>query len=154
MQGRNSRDDRRVGDGRDVAGSIRFSSLSDDIIAVPQAMRDGSGLGATRSETVRRVTMPSAARDLAGGLTRYWRRPTDVVMGAGAAGFSLNPFEAMTTVTAKIVSQLTGDADFSSPEALGLALFIHHIGAERLRAYNCPQIPGAVRMSDASAPIE
>ena len=53
-----------------------------------------------------------------------------VVMGAGAAAkLSLNPFDAMTTVTAKIVSQLTGDADFSSPEALvafslGMTLFV------------------------------
>ena len=52
-----------------------------------------------------------------------------VVMGAGAAAqLSLNPFEAMTTVTVKIVSQLTGDTEFASPEtlvafALGLTLF-------------------------------
>ena len=38
------------------------SSLSDDVInAVPQSLRDGSyGLGATRSETVRRVILPAA----------------------------------------------------------------------------------------------
>ena len=53
-----------------------------------------------------------------------------VVLGAGAAArLSLNPFDAMTTVTAKIVSQLTGDADFASPEALvafalGMTLFV------------------------------
>ena len=40
----------------------------------------------------------------------------------------MNPFEAMTTVTVKLVSQLTGDTDFASPEtlvafALGLTLF-------------------------------
>ncbi len=40
------------------------SSLSDDIItAVPRALRDGSlGLGATRSETIRRVVLPAAFR--------------------------------------------------------------------------------------------
>ena len=53
-----------------------------------------------------------------------------VVLGAGAAArLSLNPFDAMTTVTAKIVSQLTGDSDFTSPEALvafalGMTLFV------------------------------
>ena len=53
-----------------------------------------------------------------------------VVLGAGAAArLSLNPFEAMTTITAKIVSQLTGDSDFASPEALvafalGMSLFL------------------------------
>jgi phosphate transport system permease protein len=53
-----------------------------------------------------------------------------VVLGAGAAAkLDLNPFEAMTTVTVKIVSQLTGDTEFASPEtlvafALGLTLFV------------------------------
>jgi phosphate transport system permease protein len=53
-----------------------------------------------------------------------------VVLGAGAAAsLSMNPFEAMTTVTAKIVAQLTGDGEFNSPEtlvavALGITLFI------------------------------
>lgn len=112
------------------------SSLSDDIInAVPQAMRDGSyGLGATQSETVRRVILPAALPGIVGAIllaaSRAIGETMIVVMGAGAAArLSLNPFEAMTTVTAKIVSQLTGDADFSSPEALvafalGMALFI------------------------------
>ena len=53
-----------------------------------------------------------------------------VVMGAGAAAkLSLNPFEAMTTMTVKIVGQLTGDTDFAAPEtlvafALGMTLFV------------------------------
>ena len=53
-----------------------------------------------------------------------------VVLGAGAiAKFSGNPLEAMTTITTRIVSQLTGDGDFNSPEtlvafALGLSLFL------------------------------
>ena len=57
-----------------------------------------------------------------------------VVLGAGAAAtISANPFEAMTTITVKIVSQLTGDNDFSSPEtlvafALGLTLFVITLG--------------------------
>jgi phosphate transport system permease protein len=57
-----------------------------------------------------------------------------VVLGAGAAAkLDLNPFEAMTTVTVKIVSQLTGDTDFNSPEtlvafALGLTLFVMTLG--------------------------
>jgi phosphate transport system permease protein len=57
-----------------------------------------------------------------------------VVMGAGAAAqLSLNPFEAMTTMTVKIVGQLTGDTDFNSPEtlvafALGMTLFFITLG--------------------------
>ncbi|MCC2110891.1 MAG: phosphate ABC transporter permease subunit PstC, partial [Hyphomicrobiales bacterium] len=112
------------------------SSLSDDIInAVPQAMRDGSfGLGATKSETVKRVILPAALPGIVGAIllaaSRAIGETMIVVLGAGAAArLSLNPFEAMTTVTAKIVSQLTGDADFASPEALvafalGMTLFV------------------------------
>jgi phosphate transport system permease protein len=112
------------------------SSLSDDIInAVPQALRDGSyGLGATQSETIRQVVLPAALPGIVGAVLLATSRAIGetmiVVLGAGAAArMSLNPFEAMTTVTAKIVSQLTGDADFASPEALvafslGMTLFV------------------------------
>ena len=112
------------------------SSLSDDIInAVPQAMRDGSlGLGATPSETIRKVVLPAALPGIAGAVllaaSRSIGETMIVVLGAGAAArLSLNPFEAMTTITAKIVSQLTGDQDFTSPEALvafalGMTLFV------------------------------
>ncbi len=112
------------------------SSLSDDIItAVPQALRDGSlGLGATPSETIRQVVLPAALPGIVGAVILAASRAIGetmlVVFGAGAAGkLSLNPFEAMTTVTAKIVSQLTGDADFTAPEvlvayALGTTLFV------------------------------
>ncbi len=111
------------------------SSLSDDIInAVPQSLRDGSlGLGATPSETVRQVVLPAALPGIVGAIllaaSRAIGETMIVVMGAGAAAkLSLNPFEAMTTVTVKIVSQLTGDTEFNSPEtlvafALGLTLF-------------------------------
>ncbi|PIE12699.1 MAG: phosphate ABC transporter permease subunit PstC [Rhodobacterales bacterium] len=112
------------------------SSLSDDIInAVPQAMRDGSlGLGATKSETIKQVVLPAALPGIVGAIILAASRAIGetmlVVFGAGAAGkLSMNPFEAMTTVTAKIVSQLTGDADFTQPEvlvayALGTTLFV------------------------------
>jgi len=123
------------------------SSLSDDIInAVPQAMRDGSyGLGATKSETVRQVILPAALPGIVGAIllaaSRAIGETMIVVLGAGAAArLSLNPFDAMTTVTAKIVSQLTGDADFASPEALvafalGMTLFVVTLGLNVLALY-------------------
>jgi len=116
------------------------SSLSDDIInAVPQSMRDGSfGLGATRSETIRQVVIPAALPGIVGAIllaaSRAIGETMIVVLGAGAAArLDLNPFEAMTTVTVKIVSQLTGDTDFAAPEtlvafALGLTLFVITLG--------------------------
>ena len=123
------------------------SSLSDDIInAVPQAMRDGSlGLGATNSETIKQVVLPAALPGIVGAVLLAGSRAIGetmiVVMGAGAAArLSLNPFEAMTTVTAKIVSQLTGDSDFASPEALvafalGMTLFLITLGLNILALY-------------------
>ena len=117
-----------------------ISSLSDDIInAVPQSLRDGSlGLGATRSETVRQVVLPAALPGIVGAILMAASRAIGetmiVVMGAGAAAkLSLNPFEAMTTMTVKIVGQLTGDTDFAAPEtlvafALGMTLFVITLG--------------------------
>ena len=113
-----------------------ISSLSDDIInAVPQSLRDGSyALGATPSETVRQVVLPAALPGIMGAVLMAASRAIGetmiVTMGAGAAAkLSLNPFEAMTTITVKIVSQLTGDTDFAAPEtlvafALGMTLFV------------------------------
>ena len=111
------------------------SSLSDDIItAVPRTMRDGSlGLGATRSETVKKVILPAALPGIVGAILMTASRAIGetmiVVLAAGvAARLQLNPFEPMTTVTVKIVSQLTGDLEFTSPQtlvafALGITLF-------------------------------
>ncbi|MCA3444545.1 MAG: phosphate ABC transporter permease subunit PstC [Rhodobacter sp.] len=112
------------------------SSLSDDIInAVPQSLRDGSlAVGATQSETIRKVVLPAALPGVVGAIllaaSRAIGETMIVVLGAGAAAkLSLNPFEAMTTITVKIVSQLTGDTEFASAEtlvafALGLSLFV------------------------------
>ncbi|MEM9392236.1 MAG: phosphate ABC transporter permease subunit PstC [Pseudomonadota bacterium] len=123
------------------------SSLSDDIInAVPQAMRDGSlGLGATQSETIKQVIVPAALPGIVGAIllaaSRAIGETMIVVLGAGAAAkLDLNPFEAMTTVTVKIVSQLTGDTDFASAEtlvafALGLTLFVITLGLNVLALY-------------------
>ncbi len=112
------------------------SSLSDDVItAVPQAMRDGSfGLGATRSETIRKVVIPSALPGIIGGIllaaSRAIGETMIVVMAAGlAARLTANPLEAVTTVTVQIVTLLTGDQEFDSAKtlaafALGLMLFV------------------------------
>ncbi|TMM54621.1 phosphate ABC transporter permease subunit PstC [Sulfitobacter sabulilitoris] len=123
------------------------SSLSDDIInAVPQSLRDGSfGLGATHSETIRQVVLPAALPGIVGAVllaaSRAIGETMIVVLGAGAiAKISANPLEAMTTITTRIVSQLTGDTDFASPEtlvafALGLTLFVLTLGLNVLALY-------------------
>jgi phosphate transport system permease protein len=112
------------------------SSLSDDIInAVPQSLREGSyGLGATQSETIKRVILPAALPGIVGAVllaaSRAIGETMIVVLAAGIApNLTLNPFEPVTTITVKIVSQLTGDLEFNSPQtlvafALGLTLFV------------------------------
>jgi phosphate transport system permease protein len=112
------------------------SSLSDDVInAVPQSLRDGAyGLGATQSETIRRVIFPAALPGIVGGIllavSRAIGETMIVVMAAGlAANLTANPLEAVTTVTVQIVTLLTGDQEFDSPKtlaafALGLVLFL------------------------------
>jgi phosphate transport system permease protein len=112
------------------------SSMADDsIAAVPQAMRDGSlAMGATTSETIRKVLVPAALPGVVGGVllavSRAIGETMIVVMAAGlAANLTANPFESVTTVTTQIVMLLTGDQEFDSPKtlaafALGLVLFL------------------------------
>ncbi len=112
------------------------SSMADDsLAAVPQAMRDGSlAMGATPSETIRKVLVPAALPGVVGGVllavSRAIGETMIVVMAAGlAANMTLNPFASVTTVTTQIVQLLTGDQEFDSAKtlaafALGLVLFV------------------------------
>ena len=139
------------------------SSLSDDVInAVPQSLRDGSyGLGATRSETIRRVVLPAALPGIVGGLllaiSRAIGETMIVVMAAGlAANLTANPLQAVTTVTVQIVTLLVGDQEFDSPKTPGRVRarprpVHHHALPERRRPARGAQIPRAVRMRDRQA---
>ncbi len=110
-------------------------SLSDDIIsAVPDTMREASlGMGATMSETIRKVLLPAALPGIVGGIllavSRAIGETMIVVMAAGlSAKLTINPLEAVTTITVQIVTLLVGDQEFDSPKtlaafALGLVLF-------------------------------
>lgn len=111
------------------------SSMADDsIAAVPQAMRDGSlAMGATTSETIKKVLIPAALPGIVAGVmlavSRAIGETMIVVMAAGAtARLTANPFESMTTVTFQIVAMLTGEGSFDHPAtlsafALGFVLF-------------------------------
>ena len=110
-------------------------SLSDDIInAVPDSMREASlGMGATMSETIRKVVLPAALPGIVGGIllaaSRAIGETMIVVMAAGlSAKLTANPLEAVTTITVQIVTLLVGDQEFDNPKtlaafALGLVLF-------------------------------
>ncbi len=112
------------------------SSLSDDILnAVPQSLRDGSAaMGATKSETIRKVVLPAALPGIVSALilaiSRAIGETMIVVMAAGlAANLTINPLDAVTTITVQIGTLLTGDQEFDSPKTLaafglGLVLFL------------------------------
>lgn len=111
-----------------------ISSLSDDVInAVPQSLRDGSyGLGATKAETIRQVILPAALPGIVSacllGVSRAVGETMIVVMAAGqGANLSLNPLEAVTTVTVQIVMLITGDTEAETAAGpaftLGFTLF-------------------------------
>lgn len=111
------------------------SSLTDDVVnAVPQSLRDGSyAVGATKSETIKKVVFPAALPGIVGSIllavSRAIGETMIVVMAAGlAANLTINPLESTTTVTTQIVMILVGDQEFTSAKtqaafALGLTLF-------------------------------
>lgn len=101
------------------------SSLSDDVIsAVPQSLRDAAfGLGSTKSEAIKKVVLPAALPGIVASIILAVSRAVGetmiVVMAAGlAANLSLNPLDAVTTVTAQIVTILVGDQEFESAKTL------------------------------------
>ncbi len=111
-------------------------SLSDDVMsAVPRSLRDASlGLGATKSETIKKVVIPAALPGIMGAfllsVSRAIGETMIVVMAAGLiATLTFNPFDSVTTVTAQIVRLLVGDQEFDSAKtlsafALSLTLFM------------------------------
>ena len=111
------------------------SSLTDDVInAVPNSLREGSfAIGATKSETIKKVVLPAALPGIVGSIllaiSRAIGETMIVVMAAGlAANLTLNPLEASTTITTQIVTILIGDQSFNNPKtqaafALGITLF-------------------------------
>lgn len=113
-----------------------ISSLSDDVIsAVPQNLRDGSyAMGATKSETIKKVIFPAALPGIVGSILLAVSRAVGetmiVVMASGlAANLTANPLESTSTITAQIVVILIGDQQFGDPKtqaafALGISLFV------------------------------
>ena len=113
-----------------------ISSLSDDVMsAVPQNLRDGSfALGATKSETIKKVVLPAALPGIVGSILLAVSRAVGetmiVVMASGLmANITLNPLDSTSTITAQIVTILIGDQQFGDPKtqaafALGMSLFV------------------------------
>ena len=110
-------------------------SLSEDVISsVPKSLSFGSlAVGATYSETVKKVVLPAALPGIVSalllGVSRGVGETMVVVMAAGlAANLTFNPLESVTTATVQIVTLLVGDHEFDSDKtlaafALGFVLF-------------------------------
>lgn len=100
-------------------------SLSDDVFkSIPVSIKDASlALGATKFETIARIVVPAAKSGLIGSVMLAFSRAIGetmiVTMASGlTARLTANPFQSVTTVTAQIVSILTGDQEFGSVKTL------------------------------------
>jgi phosphate transport system permease protein len=103
--------------------------------AVPLATAEAAlGLGATRWETLRDIVLPAAAPGIGAAVllavTRALGETVIVLMAAGlVAAWSVNPLDATTTLTAQMVSLMSGTHALDNvrtqlPFVLGLFLAI------------------------------
>jgi phosphate transport system permease protein len=112
------------------------ASLSEDALrAVPAGLREAAfGLGATRMEVSTRVVVPAALSGIVASfilaVSRAIGETMVVTIAAGSiANLTLNPLEAVQTMTAYIVAVSRGDTPHGSLEyqtlfAVGLTLFL------------------------------
>ena len=113
-----------------------ISSLSDDALAaVPNSLREGAyALGATRMETAIKVVLPAAVSGVVASVILAASRAVgETMIVTIAAGqnphFTLNPLEAVQTMTALIVQLSLGDTPAQSVEfktlfAVAMTLFV------------------------------
>ncbi len=113
-----------------------MASLSEDsIYSVPETLRHAAyALGARKIDVVFRVVLPAALPGIvAAFILSLARAVGETMIVAIAAGFrpnlSLNPFQAVQTLTAYIAQVATGDAphgtiEYRSIFAVGLYLFV------------------------------
>lgn len=113
-----------------------ISSLSEDALyAVPKSLREASyGMGATRFQTSFRVVVPAASSGIMVsvilGIARAVGETMVVAIAAGQQpNLTLDPREAVETITAYIVQVSLGDVEHGSLEyktifAAGITLFI------------------------------
>lgn len=115
-------------------------SVSEDaMIAVPMHIREGSyAMGATKLQTAFKVVIPSAFSGIAAafiiGISRAIGETMVVSIAAGGMpNLTLNPLEAVQTLTAYIVQVSLGDVPHGTVEyktifAAGMTLFLMTLG--------------------------
>ena len=120
------------------------ASLSEDAMrAVPNALREGAyALGSNRFQVATRVVVPAALSGIvASGLLALARAVGETMIVTIAAGgipnLSINPVEAMQTMTAYIMEVTKGDTargtiEYRSIFAIGSLLFVFTLGLNLL----------------------
>ncbi|MBP9791938.1 MAG: phosphate ABC transporter permease subunit PstC [Rickettsiales bacterium] len=100
-------------------------SLSYEFIkTIPSTLKDSSiAMGATKEEMILAVLIPTAWPGIIGGIIMAVSRAIGetmiVTMAAGLiARITFNPINSVTTITAQIVSLVSGDQEFDSPQTL------------------------------------
>jgi phosphate transport system permease protein len=113
-----------------------ITTLSEDAMrAVPAHLKEASfGLGATKWETTRKVVFPAALSGITASVVLAAARAIGetmaVTMAAGSgSNFSINPLDAMQTMTAFIAQYASGDVPQEGPLktalfAVGATLFV------------------------------
>lgn len=116
------------------------SSLCEDAItAVPRALREGAyGLGSTKYEVIRKIVLPAAFSGIMASfilaISRAIGETMAVTLASGSTpNLTLNPAQAIMTMTAYIVNTSKGDVERGSIQfhtifAVGLTLFVMTLG--------------------------
>jgi phosphate transport system permease protein len=101
------------------------ASMADDALyAVPQAWRDAAiALGATHAEMIRRTVLPAAFPGLVSACLIGFSKAigqTMIVLMAGSltANLTFNPLDGVSSMTAQIITLLSGDQEFASAATL------------------------------------
>jgi phosphate transport system permease protein len=120
-----------------------IASVADEAMqAVPRSMREASlALGASRIQTVFRVTFPAASSGVIAGVMLGIGRAigetmTVMMVAGGSAQIALNPMAPVRTMTGTIAAEMgevvMGDDHYRALFMIGLLLFIITLGVNTL----------------------
>ncbi|MBS0617405.1 MAG: phosphate ABC transporter permease subunit PstC [Spirochaetes bacterium] len=122
-----------------------IASVADEAMrAVPQSMRAASlALGASRMQTILRITFPAASSGVIAGVMLGVGRAigetmTVMMVAGGSAQIALSPMAPVRTMTGTIASEMgevvVGDEHYRALFMIGLILFVITLGVNTLSA--------------------
>jgi len=133
-----------------------ITSVSEEAMqAVPKSLKYASlALGATKLQTMIRVTLPAANSGIIAGVMLGIGRAigetmTVMMVSGGAANITANIFDPVRTITGTIASEMGevifGDQHYHALFMLGLILFIITLGINMLSSYVVNRIKNSKR---------